>query len=151
VPASKIVDEQEVIRWFSEGRTYEWMSQQYREKYDTEMTLSAWGNFRRRRGLVRRITRDDELIPWAVREEHRFKYPLRMLRLEARIRVGESIREDDVPRHRNFMAHLRDANLVVQYDPDSEEGFHLVPREAGDTDVIRRPPVDLQTTRRRAD
>src|SRR4051794_23140703 len=126
MPASKIVDEEEVIRWFREGRTYEWMSEQYRTKYDTVMTPSAWGNFRRRRGLTRRIVRDDELIPWAVQERHRWAYPLQMLRLEARARAGEPVREADANRHRNFMAKLDAHGLVVDYDPDTADGFRLV-------------------------
>lgn len=59
----KIQDESEVIRWFEEGRTYQWMIEEYRRKYDIETVVSMWGNFRRRRGLDRRIVRDDDLIP----------------------------------------------------------------------------------------
>ena len=92
MPARKIVDEGEVIRWFHEGLTYEEMSRRYREKYGIETVPTLWSNFRRRRGLTRRIVRDDDLIPWAVREEHRWAYPLQMLRLEARRRAtGEPV------------------------------------------------------------
>jgi hypothetical protein len=150
VPASKIQNEDEVLRWFREGKTYEWMSQQYLAKYGLVMTPSAWGNFRRRRGLTRRILRDDELIPWAVRPEHRWAYPLQMLRMEARHRAGLNLREADAARHRNFMRRLADENAVVHYDPDTAEGFHIVPREESDDDVVRRPLVGL-TTRRAAD
>jgi hypothetical protein len=142
VPATKIVDEQEVIRWFEEGRTYEWMTEQYRTKYNLVMTPSAWGNFRHRRGLARRIIRDDELIPWAIREEHRYLHPVMMLRLEARVRAGLDVPEVHAIRHRNFMARLAERNLVVDYDADSAEGFRLVPREDSDDDVIRRPASD---------
>jgi hypothetical protein len=150
VPARKIVDEQEVVRWFEEGRTYEWMCQEYRRKYDVETRPSLWGNFRRRRGLARRTVRDDELIPWAVKPEHRGAHPLQMLRLEARARAGEPVREVDAVRHRNFMRRLAEENVVVHYDPDTAEGFRLVPRRPDDADVIRRPRVGL-TTKRRAD
>lgn len=139
MPATKIVDEQEVIRWFNEGRTYEWMTEQYRTKYNVAMSPAAWGNFRARRGLARRIIRDDDLIPWAVKEEHRYLHAVMMLRLEARVRAGLDVPAVHAVRHRNFMARLTNDNLVVDYDPDSAEGFRLVPREDGDTDVIRRP------------
>ncbi|MGY1914044.1 hypothetical protein [Blastococcus sp. SYSU DS0973] len=144
------MDEQEVIRWFHEGLTYDEMSRRYRAQYDIEMSPSAWGNFRRRRGLVRRIVRDDNLIPWAVEEEHRYRFPLRMLRVEARVRAGEPITETDAAKHESWLRFLRDENLVVAYLPETPEGFHYVTREPGDTDVIRRPTVGL-TTRRRAD
>jgi hypothetical protein len=151
MPARKIVDEQEVIRWFEEGRTYEWMSQQYLERYGIETVPSLWSNFRRRRGLARRIVRDDQLIPWAVREEHRYAYFLQMLRLEARHRAGEPVREADKIRWQNFIARLHEEGLVVHYDPDTERGFFLIPREAGDTDIVRRPLAAMSTTRRHAD
>ncbi|WP_091219960.1 hypothetical protein [Geodermatophilus siccatus] len=150
MPARKIVDEQEVIRWFQEGRTYDWMCHEYRRKYGIETRPSLWGNFRRRRGLTRRTVRDDELIPWAVKPEHRGAHALQMLRLEARARAGEPVREGDAARHRNFMRNLADQNAVVEYDPDTPEGFRIVPRQQGDTDVIRRPVTRL-TTKHRAD
>lgn len=149
MPARKIVDEQEVLRWFKEGRTYEWMSEQYRQRYGIETVPSLWSNFRRRRGLARRITRDDDLIPWAVKPEHRWAYPLAMLRLEARARAGEPINAAHASRHRNFMRKLTDEGLVVSYDPGTAEGFHLIPRKAEDVDFIRQPLTGL-TTRRAA-
>lgn len=146
--ASKIVNEQEVIRWFEEGRTYQWMSDEYLRRYNLEMSPSAWGNFRARRGLSRRITRDDDLIPWHVKYEHRWDYNLAMLRVEARRRAGHSLRESDASKLESWRRKLDDLNAVVHYDPDTPEGFFYVPRERGDTDIIRRPKV--KTTRRKA-
>lgn len=151
MPASKIVDEQEVLQWFEDGLTYEEMSRIYREKYNIETVPSLWGNFRRRRGLVRRIVRDEELIPWAVKEEHRWAYPLQMLRLEARARAGQAVREADAVRHANFIDMLRRCDSVVAYDPDTPEGFHIVPRRPDDTDIVRRPPLAQRTTRHAVD
>jgi len=147
VPARKIQDEQEILRWFADGWTYEQMCDEYRRKYNIETVPSLFGNFRVRRGLPPRIVRDDELIPWAVREEHRWAYPLQMLRLEARHRAtGEPVRSVDRVRHENFMALLKADNVVVDYDP--ETGFHLVPREPQDGDLpVRRPKASLATHR----
>lgn len=139
MPATKIQDEAEVKRWFAEGRTYDWMSEQYRTKYNLTMTPSAWSNFRRRHGLARRIVRDEDLIPWNVQEQHRWAYPLQMLRMEARARAGEPIREADAVRHRNFIALLERTKTVIHYDPDTDAGFHYVPRLPTDTDIVRRP------------
>ncbi|WP_448612146.1 hypothetical protein [Geodermatophilus sp. URMC 60] len=150
MPGRKILDEQEVIRWFREGLTYEEMSRRYREKYGIETVPSLWSNFRRRRGLPRRTVRDDHLIPWAIQPQHRGAHALQMLRLEARARAGEPVREIDAARHQNFMRRLADKGLVVAYEPDTAEGFRLVPRLPDDTDVVRRPQVGL-TVKRRAD
>lgn len=136
---TKIVNEQEVLRWFAENRSYRWMVEQYRSKYGIETNPSMWGNFRHRRGLDRRTTQNDELIPWRLNDEHRFAYPALMLRVEGRRREGKQIRREDLGRVTSFVQNLRDNNLVVAYDPDTEEGFSLVPREPGDVDIIRRP------------
>ncbi|UZJ23730.1 hypothetical protein RHODO2019_10985 [Rhodococcus antarcticus] len=141
MPASKIVNEQEVVRWFEEGRTYRWMVEEYRRKYDIETVVSMWSNFRRRRGLDVRIIRDVALIPWAVKAEHRWLYPVQMLRHEGRRRAGAELREADDVRLDAWIANLAKENLVVHYDPDTEEGFFYIPREARDTDIIREPKV----------
>jgi hypothetical protein len=137
--ARKIVNEQEVIRWFEQGKTYQWMTDEYKRKYGIDVALSMWGNFRRRRGLDRRIVRDDELIPWFVREEHRWAYPVAMLRVEARRRAGKELSEEDESRVDSWKAMLEEEDAVVHYDPDTEDGFFYIPRESQDDDLIRRP------------
>ncbi|MCY0933617.1 hypothetical protein [Streptomyces sp. H34-S4] len=146
----KIQDESEVIRWFEEGRTYQWMIDEYKRKYGVETVPSMWGNFRRRRGLDRRIVRDDDLIPWHVKEEHRWAYPLAMLRAEARHRAGKALTETDQSRLASWLDMLKDSSAVVHYDPDTEDGFHYIPRQAGDDDIIH-PPKTKTTTRPNAD
>ena len=69
--ASTIQDEDEVIRWFSEGRTYAWMSEEYERRYNITTTASVWADFRRRKGLSRRVVPDTGLVPWHVEEVHR--------------------------------------------------------------------------------
>lgn len=139
MPRSKIQNEQEVIRWFEEGRTYAWMIEEYKRKYNIETVPSMWGNFRRRRGLDRRIVRNDDLIPWFVQEKHRWSYPVQMLRSEARRREGKELRPDEADRLEGWLRGLERDNTVVHYDPDTEQGFFYVPREPQDDDIIRRP------------
>jgi hypothetical protein len=148
VARSKIVDEQEVVRWFAEGKTYQEMQRLYLEKYNIETVLSMWGNFRRRRGLSRRINRDDDLIPWNVKIEHRWDYAVAMLRDEARRRRGFELNTDRESRLNSWLRSLEERGVVVHYDPGTEKGFSFVPRENGDDDVIRRPSV--KTTLRKA-
>jgi hypothetical protein len=148
VGASKIVDEQEVIRWFNEGRTYQWMVETYRDKYNIETVPSMWGNFRRRRALTRRINRNDDLIPWHVQPQHRWAYPVAMLRVEARRRAGMELREVDRVRVDAWLKHLEDEGLVVDYDPELPDGFSYVKRRKSDTDIIRQPKQ--KTTLRKA-
>ena len=147
---SKIRDEAEAVRWIEEGRTYAWIVEAYLRKYDVETTLSMWSNFRRRRGLSRRIVRDDQLIPWSVDVAHRWAYPLMMLRFEARRRAGAPLGPEDARRLDSWRRDLTSRDAVVLYDAQTPDGFHLVPREAGDEDIIRRPTAGL-SKRRRAD
>ena len=130
--ATKIQDEREVLRWFAEGRTYQWMVEEYRRKY------SMWGNFRRRRGLDQRLTRDADLIPWKVEREHRWDYDLVMLRVEARRRSGAVLTANDTRRLQAWKQRLATSGHVVTYDPTA--GFtHVPPRRDVDTDLIRTP------------
>lgn len=150
MPASKIQNEQEVLQWFEEGRTYDWMCAEYKRKYNIEVVPSLWGNFRRRRGLVRRIARNDALIPWHVQEEHIGAYPLAMLRVESRLREGLPLRESDSSRLRAWKQMLSDGDMVVMYDPESVDGFYYVPKTPADVDLIREPKVKT-TMRPRVD
>ncbi|MEV5149978.1 hypothetical protein AB0L14_37905 [Streptomyces sp. NPDC052727] len=142
MPPRKIVDEQEVIRWFEEGRTYTWMQETYREKYGIETTIPMWSAFRRRRGLDRRHLRAADLLPWRMKDEHRHLYPAIMLRAEARQRAGRELNERDQARLTAWRRWLDEEKLVVHYDADTADGFFYVPREEQDTDIIREPPKD---------
>ncbi|MEV7795896.1 hypothetical protein [Streptomyces sp. NPDC087512] len=146
----KIVDEGEVIRWFEQGWTYQQMTDEYKRKYGIETVSSMWGNFRYRKGLTRRIARNDDLIPWAVKPEHRQLYPVAMLRVEGRRRAGMELDEDRLNRLASWRAMLEEEDAVVHYDPDTAEGFFYVPREPQDDDIIRRP-ARKTTQRRNAD
>ncbi|MFD6636782.1 hypothetical protein ACFWDN_13305 [Micromonospora chalcea] len=138
--ASKIQNEGEVIRWFEEGKTYQWMVDEYKRKYNIDVVPSTFGNFRRRRGLDRRVTRNEELMPWFVQEQHRWLFPAQMLRAEARRREGKELKPEEERRLDNFVKRLKDEKLVVHYDGDTDEGWFYVPaRPDVDIDLIRRP------------
>lgn len=150
MPASKIVDQQEVLDWFEQGKTYAWMQEEYRRKYNIETVPSMWGNFRRRHGLSRRLERNDDLIPWAVLREHRWAYPLMMLRTEARRRAGLEVAESMQGRLDAWLKQMEEDDTVIHYDPDTVDGFHYVKRRTKDTDLIRVPDRKT-TTRKNAD
>lgn len=148
MPASKIVDEGEVRRWFAEGLTYEEMSRRYLDWYHIETGPTLWANFRRRHGLPRRTARNTDLIPWDVRPEHRWHRVLTQLRHEGRRREGLPLREEDERRLDDFLATLARENSVVVYAPNTQEGFLLEPREVDDSDIIRRPTTRVSAQSR---
>ncbi|WP_240942573.1 hypothetical protein [Planosporangium thailandense] len=140
MPSSKIVNEQEVIYWIEEGRTYKWIVEEYRRKYNIETTISMWGNLRRRRGIDTRIVHDEDLIPWQVEERHRWAYPAVMLRAAGRRRAGREIGGEYSSRLDTWLRARAEDDTVVHYDPDTDEGWFYVPRRPGvDTDLIRVP------------
>ena len=148
MPATKIQDVQEVLRWFAEGLTYQQMSAEYLRKYDIEMTPTAWGNFRMRQGLPRRQAMDDGLVPWLVKPEHRNNYLLSMLRMESRRVAGLEMRADALGKLTSWKQRLRAADTVVHYNPDDLGGFSYVPRTAEDDGgLIRRPSLITRVRR----
>lgn len=149
MPASKIVNVDEARRWISEGRPYSWIIETYRDKYGVESTPAMWSNFRRRQGLEARHVRDENLIPWRIEEPHRGAYLLEMLRYEARRRAGNQMRPIEERRLASFRQNLANTDAVVHYEPESDVGFHYVPRREGiDQDLIREPARKTKMTRR---
>lgn len=70
---TKIVDVAEAARWLAEGRTYQWMVEQYRTKYGIETTVSMWGDLRAVFNRVNRIGTVPEFIEWFDQIEEGFK------------------------------------------------------------------------------
>lgn len=64
--ASKVRDLPEALSWIREGRTYQWIVDEYLRKYGVRATVSMWGVRRRKHGIELRIVRDKDLIPWEV-------------------------------------------------------------------------------------
>ena len=135
--------ELEVRGWYHQGKSYAWMVQEYQRKYDLRVSPTMFSYRRSVRGWERRrAPRVDELFPWRVQEEHRWHRLLVLLRLEARSRrFGvDTMPDSDVRELAAFREQLKADDVVVRYDPQTEPGFSLVPREASDGDIVRRPP-----------
>ena len=145
-----IVDEPEVVRWIEEGKSEQWMTEEYERRYNLVVPRTAFAALRARRGPVAGDSHRAALIPWEIREEHRWEYPLAMLRLEARRREGRPLRPIDVQRLTSWKVQLEDKGAVVHYDPDTDEGWSYVPRRPGvDADLIRVPDPEPPEDERR--
>lgn len=82
---------------------------------------------------------DSALIPWDVRPVHRNSYHFMMLRIEAVIRAGLEVADIHRRRHASWLQEILELNAVVLYDPDTPDGFYLVPRLRDDDDLVRPP------------
>lgn len=138
---TKLRDEAEFRRWWDEGREYKWIVQQYKQKYNEDTTPSMFSNWRAKLGLQARAARRNlSLIPWNVQDRHDFRREMKYLRLEARVRAGLDIGSRDAVLLKSWVDTLKRHNIVVHYEPDTEEGFFYVARRMGvDTDLIRVP------------
>jgi hypothetical protein len=148
MPKSQVQNHQELNAWITEGRPYSWIIDKYQEKYGITLKPTMLANYRRRHGLPPRNVRDDKLIPWYVKPEHRKLYRVEMLRMVARMRAGAELTEREQTRVTSFLENLRAANAVITYEPASEEGFYYVPRLPEDDDIIRRPEKVTKRLRR---
>lgn len=95
-----------------------------------------------RAGIKGTVRRYDDLIPWRVKPKHEHNYHLAMLRFEARRRRGLPLTENQTRRLDGWRASLDKKGVVVFYEPESPDGFYLVPKQSSDDDVIRRPEHD---------
>ena len=119
-----IQDEREVIQWLEEGRTFKWMAEEYLRKYNLKVAAGHVQRLPVPHGSAYPRRANDDLVPWAVAEHHRWANPVMMLRAEARRRAGLSV---TTPRLDSWVAGLKRDGLVVHYDPDTDEGFFYVP------------------------
>lgn len=152
MPASIIVNEQEVRRWFEQGRPYSYMIEQYQTKYGRDTTIAYWSKWRQRHGIERRNVRDDKLIPWKVEEQHRYDWDILNLRKEARRRAGKPLPEGEDDVVDGWIRGLEADGAVIHYEPETEQGWFRVPRREGvDFDLIREPEQRDRTGYRNLD
>lgn len=143
-PRRKIQNIQQFVNWYNQGMSYSEMAERWMEENNDKITPTAFSNLRMRLGLTPRLaTRDRDLIPWDVREPHLVLLPMRMFhtmtRREQRLPVGP----EQLQRLTEWERMLKDRNLVVHYEPNTDQGFFYVPaREGIDNGVIREPGFD---------
>ncbi|GAA1727123.1 hypothetical protein [Brachybacterium phenoliresistens] len=81
----------------------------------------------------------DPLAHWDIRDEHAASYIHARLSQLAMRRAGVELEDEQNVLLDNWISGLREAGAVVDYRPETREGFFLVyAREGIDTDVVRR-------------
>ncbi len=83
-------------------------------------------------------------LPWhPIEVEHRDKYLARMLRAHHRREQGLKSAAVIEAQLDAFLKSLAESDMVVDYDPDTEDGFTRVPRRLGvDHGLVREPNLD---------
>lgn len=138
---AKLIPDQEVSALLDAGWSLVRISEWLRKERGISVSPDAISIWRRRRGMPRiRPSSAVEIIPWKIEPQHRFKHALVMLRAESRVRRGGVLPATVAADHRNWRKRVREQNLVVEYRPDTAEGFFYVPKRPGE-DVTRMPKV----------
>lgn len=136
---SKIEDPDEIRRWIMEGRTYQWMVDQYREKYHKDVSRTMFSNFRALHGLPPRQSESlKAVIPWRIEDKHRnWGWDIH-LHNAARLMDGLPVGEAQESAFRTWWEGMQANGWVVDYDP--EVGYYPTPRREGiDNGYIREP------------
>jgi hypothetical protein len=130
-----------------------WTRRQIRDHVYAEagrmLTLAAITHHANRLGYGTTKPRYRETIPWRVKEDHAKTYPIRMLRLLGKRRLGAESNTDDVALLDNWLATLRRNGLIVAYDAADDQGVVYVDEAFRDHDdpslPIRQRPIHLSS------
>lgn len=136
----KIVDETELMRWWEEGLTYKEMAERYLEQYNLQVRPQMFSEWRRRRGLPRRISHHEEFVPstWKMNPRHRYRMEITALRTLAQMWDGKEVSAERQRMAERLLKRVREEGVVVAYAPNTEQGFFMIPREAKDGEAIVR-------------
>lgn len=123
------------------GLTQQQMVDAWENESDIRVSRSAIAMAMRRWGVdaAKPRPRYEDMLPWHVLDEHKYNSQARLLRLEGRRRKGGKLNDKELGWLTTWRRELDAANAVIMYDPQTEEGFHWVPRLPTDNDIIRRP------------
>ncbi|MEW1959810.1 hypothetical protein [Kineococcus sp. NPDC059986] len=142
--AAKVIPDQEVERLIKAGLNQGEIVDYLREKHHIQVTRKAISLWSRRRGMPRqRPATPVDIIPWKIEPQHRHKQILTLLRTEAKVRRGDPVPPRLASTYPRWREMLRTEGLVVDYKPESEEGFVYVPRRKSDGDALVRMPKDI--------
>lgn len=138
-------------QWVDSGLTDTQIAQLVGDMYggDTPSHVTVI-NWRKKHGIVRRHGRQARLDhskyrPWRVRVEHTGDAIERRLYDYSRLRQGRRLDEKAQQRLDEFLDFLARHEVVVSYDPETEDGWFFVERdpERDDPDsIIRAPEAD---------
>ncbi|HKN44284.1 MAG TPA: hypothetical protein VJW23_10190 [Propionibacteriaceae bacterium] len=138
---TRVPDKTQLKNYLAKGLTQQQIVDAWEVDSNIRVSRSAIGMAIRRYDLASSRPRPNymEMIPWRIRWDHRMAWDVRMLRLEARRRRGEALTDKEKRDLTQWRSRLDEANAVVIYERDTEEGFLWVGRTPEDDDIIRRP------------
>lgn len=138
--------------WLAEGLTHQQMADRVFEQTGHRVTRAAISVALMSYGMTTPKPRYKDTIPWRVRTIHGKTYPVRMLRLLGKRRMSLDLTADDNRRLDTWLGELRTQQLIVAYDPDSDQGCHYIEAQHKDHDdpdlPIRKKQIHLNADQR---
>lgn len=133
----------ELKAYVSRGLTQKQIAEAWEKETGVRVARSTIGMAMARYGLEpsRPRPRYEDTLPWKVSNAHRMHNDARMLRLEGRRRRGEKLTDREKRWLTQWRQRLTEADAVIVYDADTEEGFFWVARRETDDDILRRGRV----------
>jgi len=90
----------------------------------------------------RRVNPGTMPMPWRVHDRHRTREAATAVTTYLKIEAGQAVTKEQRAALTRVRAHLRRVKGVLTYDPDTYEGWFIVPpREGIDGPVFRDPTV----------
>lgn len=127
-------------RYLERGLTHQQIAEEWEKETGEKVARSSISVACHRYGLSDARHRYTDTIPWKLRGDDLKAYPVRMLRLLGRRRLGELLTDEEARRLDSWLALLDRENAVVAWDPDSEPAVFYTDREPADpADIPIRP------------
>ena len=139
--ATRGPDPTQLKNYLTKGLTQAQIVEAWEKKTGVRISRSTVGMAIARFGMDSSHPRPryEDMLPWKVSVPHRMKWDARMLRLEAKRRRGKALTERELRLLTQWRQQLEEAQAVIVYEHDTDEGFFWVNRKAEDDDIIRRP------------
>ncbi len=143
MPAHRVLPDNDVlIRLRNQGWSYEDIAQEF------GVTKGAVYLRLRQANATTERPSYAHLIPWTVKTEHAHGRPAQMLRLVGRKERGDEIPEPKARMLAKWLREMREADCVVDYDPDyppnpanpKNGGWHYRRRRPEDGESLVRTP-----------
>ena len=109
------------------------------EDTGVKVTRSSVSGALSRAGLTN-PTRYTSWLPWKpIKSEHNNNHIANMLRVGARLEAGEKVPDRDAAKFESWQRRLIEADAVVTYVYESNDGWYYVRRKPEDVGLIRAP------------
>lgn len=120
-------------RWYDDGMSYADMARRHNAATNQSLTRQAFFMACKRLGISERQSYDHSaVLPPKLRPQHTKDYDTQMIRRWDARRQGKVYGERDDTRINGWLANLNDANCVLLYKPNTQKGWHAVPRLPSD-------------------